>query len=365
MQSSYFSFPSDAESHYYDIIERTSMFRNQPPHEYAGYGGPWVENHFIETFLEKPFLYFNGFIPLFIQWVDLMLNNKLPYVAEILRQILRPNVLYIAVSQSDTGLSYITERHPNILVISSGGYGHIPIPLIKDELPIVGVPEKFKFDISFCGNTKQWGREKILNDIEAEAKRLSISSYIVRWSKTWYTELQETKFTLAPRGYGRRYFVFSVCSLFSSPTLSRKYLHSPNICVLWGFSSFRFSEVIQTGRLPVYIYDDYEWLPYVSTPADISEYSFSLKSDSNVTKFLHVIMNVSSRDYLRRIDKVRELRKLFTYKGVMEQIALFLQDPLGPTGGYLRCTRLPDTEKGWRSRDGRTRRLLTAYETPP
>lgn len=42
-----------------------------------------------------------------------------------------------------------------------------------------------------------------------------------------------TIFNLAPRGFGR--------------------------------ASFRLAEIIQIGRIPVYLYDDYPWIPYEGT----------------------------------------------------------------------------------------------------
>ena len=136
--------------------------------------------------------------------------------------------------------------------------------------------------------------------------------------------MQVSKFTLAPRGYGR--------------------------------SSFRFTETLQIGRLPVYIYDDYAWLPYSSTIADISNYGLSLQSGSAVYSFIQSVKNMTNKEYLKKISKVRELRHLFTYAGVIEQIDFFIKDPLGinnSTSNYLRCTRVPDSEKGWRRRHRR------------
>ena len=45
--------------------------------------------------------------------------------------------------------------------------------------------------------------------------------------------LSNGKFNFAPRGFGRQ--------------------------------SFRFSEIIQLGRIPIYVYDDIPWIPYEGT----------------------------------------------------------------------------------------------------
>jgi hypothetical protein len=47
--------------------------------------------------------------------------------------------------------------------------------------------------------------------------------------------------------------------------------------------------------------------------------------------------------FLEKLKAVEEVRPLYTYAGTLEQIELFIKDPLGPNGGYLRCVRHPKT----------------------
>ena len=107
-----------------------------------------VENHYINYFMDKPFEYFNGFVPLFIQWVDLHAheielidlpadhprNTSIPSMATLmtaLKDWLRTDVIYLVVSQDDQGIgTKLSLLFPNIFVFSAGGYGHVPIPLI-------------------------------------------------------------------------------------------------------------------------------------------------------------------------------------------------------------------------------------------
>ena len=70
--------------------------------------GPWIENQWISTFCcDKPLSVFGPFIPLFIQWVDIgSLSSQLyQHLHQILKSTLRPDVLYISVSQHDQGIS--------------------------------------------------------------------------------------------------------------------------------------------------------------------------------------------------------------------------------------------------------------------
>jgi hypothetical protein len=41
----------------------------------------------------------------------------------------------------------LTAERPNILVLSAGGFGHVPIPLIKGEIPAVEPPETYHRDV--------------------------------------------------------------------------------------------------------------------------------------------------------------------------------------------------------------------------
>ena len=41
----------------------------------------------------------------------------------------------------------LMKHRPNILVLSAGGFGHIPIPLIKGELAHAQIPATFHWDV--------------------------------------------------------------------------------------------------------------------------------------------------------------------------------------------------------------------------
>lgn len=172
-------FPDDAEKHFEELKNITAKFRTSPIHEYAGYSGPWIENIFISHFMDKPLAYFNGFIPLFIQWIDTQIlgNKYFRYMHYELGHALRPDVLYLAISQGDVGLGFIGTNHPNVLVLSAGGFGHVPIPLIKGELSMIERPERYDKDIGFVGNAKQATRSSMFEIISKQAKNHSLSFY--------------------------------------------------------------------------------------------------------------------------------------------------------------------------------------------
>eukprot|EP01041_Mallomonas_annulata_P013410 gene13410-28441_t len=117
--------PTDAEVHYHYLLNVTSSFR-----------GFQVINGRVTM---------ESLIPLFIQWVDIhanefmMLDTNIPPYKSLFSTsegILRTGTLYIAVSQDDEGISRLQQKFPNVISFSVGACGHIPIPLIKDEIPL-------------------------------------------------------------------------------------------------------------------------------------------------------------------------------------------------------------------------------------
>lgn len=310
-------FPDDAEAHFQELKEKTLGFRNYPMHEYANYSGPWLENIFISRFIDKPLSYFQGFIPIFVQWIDaqILRGKHFGNIDRSLAKIIRPDVIYLAISQGDVGLDGMSVNFPNILVLSAGGYGHVPIPLIRSEMEYVE-PGTFTQDLSFFGEVGWRGRRgemltkvKKLVDVYGLNYKQGIGSH-------WASEMQKSRFNLAPSGYGR--------------------------------SSFRFTESIQMGRIPVLMYDDTPWIPYRNTSISVEVFGFiaGLRgSDDTIEIMIQKIQSQSQEDFHRHLKSLKELRKYYTYEGLMIQIEQFMRDPFGENGGYLRCEVFPRSER--------------------
>ncbi len=117
-------FPADAEAHFQHIKDVTEAYRYPPMYVHPdGYKGPWSENIFISNYFNKSLHFFNGFIPLFIPWADSGASIK--YIDAELSAVLRPSVIYFAISWVDEGLAFIGDHYQNIFTISDAGYGHV------------------------------------------------------------------------------------------------------------------------------------------------------------------------------------------------------------------------------------------------
>merc|ERR550534_370077 len=85
------------------------------------------------------------------------------------RGFLRPGFLYAIVSQHDQGLiagnitykEFFGEISENLLVFSEGGYGHVSIPLLKENYAEDRYPyprsrrDDYSHYVSFCGSTEK------------------------------------------------------------------------------------------------------------------------------------------------------------------------------------------------------------------
>ena len=83
--------------------------------------------------------HFGGYVPIFVPWTDLWCSHWYRYprdFIETLRKVLRKDVPYVTVNQNDDGVfgrctESLSEEIPNLLVLSAGGVGHVPVPLLK------------------------------------------------------------------------------------------------------------------------------------------------------------------------------------------------------------------------------------------
>ncbi len=169
-----FEFPLDAREHLDELNSIAKQFRKIPYHDYSQYFGPWVENIWYSHFNASSIENFGGMIPLFFNWVDTQIKGELDVMIDELRKVLRPNVIYITVSQSDRGIHNLQFLFPNVLVLSAGGMGHVPIPLVKGEVPFRPPPKKYQYDVSFFGSDRD-ERHLILTKAIDCAKKIGFS----------------------------------------------------------------------------------------------------------------------------------------------------------------------------------------------
>jgi hypothetical protein len=329
----YLEYPLDAEQHFREIrlaLAPWAQHNAHIVHTAAKYSGPWMENYWISHF-EGLFDeqaangssfaclsdIFGPFIPLFVPWVDHWVTNKHTYPSELvetLRSVLRPNVPYITVSQNDDGLpgrhpNLTMEELPNILVMSAGGYGHVPIPLLKQPEPINNHKpvQNRSLLVSYVGslrNAPNGMRRKVHEKLEKLLTTNETARYQHYYGSDWQKVMADSRFSLAPRGFGR--------------------------------TSYHVMETLQSGLIPVQVYLDIPWVPY----ADLFDtIGFTAKADE-IDDLVDRLETISEDAIRRREQKIVSLRRShFTAEGVLQQIGRFLLQ--GELGSDLRCQALP------------------------
>lgn len=312
----------ELEAHYHSVLVATETLRGHRPHGWAGggedYFGPWIEERWVSDFCcNKSFSNFAPFVPLFVQWMAITDADprRAQWIHRTLRQVLDPRVVYITVSMNDDGILYSldgqsTGLYKNILVLSGGGVGHVPVPLLKQEEPVATRPTRDAMTLSghaplfaFVGtdNKLRPARHSTMHFLESASISLGTRRLLMTGNSrnSW----EAAKFALTPRGMGR--------------------------------AAFSTYEALQRGDVPVYVWDDFEWLPYRSS---FAWHSYRA-TNASLTQMVHELSLVSNSEILKARAHIRSTREThWTYAGLMKQIGALLS---WNGKSDLRCYGLP------------------------
>jgi len=126
---------------------------------------------------------------------------------------------------------------------------------------------------------------------------------------SWRSVMTNSKFSLAPRGYGR--------------------------------TSYHLMEALQMGLIPIQVYIDQSWIPYEHILQNVT---FAV----TISELPGLILELSRKSdaQIERIEaQIERLEEFFTFEGVLNEIQQFMTDPLVSA---LRCDTLPPTSRsGW------------------
>ena len=128
-------------------------------------------------------------------------------------------------------------------------------------------------------------------DTVLNGKKVLSSSVKEQDAALFIEQTLQSKFCLAPRGYGR--------------------------------SSFRFFEAMLLDTIPVYVWDDIEWLPY----QEILDYStFSISISKKELPHLHdILSSISTEMYENMVTTMKKNRHWFTLEGMVDYIVKRIQ----------------------------------------
>lgn len=207
---------------------------------------------------------------------------------------------YFTVVQYDDGPKL---NIPDNTVVYGACDGNIPIPLIyEDKNYTLENMRKKSFNekqilCSFVGNitsnhVQPNVRQEMFNILNNNSNFLLINSG--GWTPSVNKNLQNifiettinSKFALAPRGYGR--------------------------------SSFRFFECFQLGTIPIYIWNDINWLPFKNT-IDYNKLCIVIHV-SKIHDLYSIISSITEEEYNDMLSYYKEVKHLFSLEGMSNQI---------------------------------------------
>ena len=280
------------------IVELGKMFRPGTSHVYPPFkNGRYMEEFAYETLVAQQDDMITELVYLPIFWTNL---QKHPGFAQsrakydiVLDQALKQypkTTRFFTIVQHDDGpqLQLLKDT-----IIFGACTGTIPLPLIyEDKSNRLALLERKEPDLfaSFVGSLTHPVRQRMANAVESRP-------YIVcRMQKAWNVKVPteqadefldltlRSKFCLAPRGYGR--------------------------------SSFRFFEAILMDTIPVYFWDDVEWLPY----KEHLDYKLFSVSISDISKTYDILSGISENRYQEMKLELQKVKHWFTLEGMMEYV---------------------------------------------
>lgn len=275
-------------------------------------------------------------------------------LGKLLAQTLRSDVTYVTVTQRPSGPWLSSALYPSLLartiVISSGGNGHVAIPLLArvfEPLPLAGggasaapggaaVPRygDAPHSLAFFGTPHAGARLNALNVLTAAVPDFLSVGKLPNAPDVWVPRVAAASTIIAaPRGVGA--------------------------------TSFRLYEALQLGLVPLYTFDGANyWLPYqhpgrpagvgaapklITTPAALPPPTIPLPPGAfDWAALAHIVENSALRGWANRSlpgltapgsaegraawERMRAAaaarrEAYFTYVGVMRHIWRFLEDP--------------------------------------
>ena len=285
------------------ILNLPDFFRIPSPDTYPPFkNGRYMEEYFYEYIL-KNINQFNSidyiYIPVF--WTNLQVssdfNSKKEYYNDFLNELYKQydNKQFFTIVQHD---DCVLLNIPKNTIVFGACSGHISLPLIYEDINntlehIVDISKNLI--CSFIGSET--------HSLRTMLKTLSIPNYYI-YIKGWTPNVpindiehfiniaKRSMYTLAPRGYGR--------------------------------NSFRYFECFLLNTIPIYIYDDINWLPY----QDILDYSkFSIIIHEKDISNMETILNSITREkYEKMLFELQNHKHFFTLDYMCSYIIKKLED---------------------------------------
>jgi hypothetical protein len=267
--------------------------------------GLYLEEYFYKKITEENPNLTRKYIP--VKWTNFQIEGWFPSKKEEMQALLDnwvkdnpSNNGYFTLVQYDDGPLL---RLPENTIVYGACSGDIPIPLIYQDInnTLNNIPKRqFKEKQIFCSFVGNITSNHVQPNVRLEMKNsLSNNPNFIfydsgGWTPSVNVDLQKkfvnitlnSKFALAPRGYGR--------------------------------GSFRFFECLQLGTIPIYLWNDNEWLPFKDL-IDYKKLCISLHI-SQINSLQSILEEITEDDYNKMFEYYNEIKHLFELEGMSNKI---------------------------------------------
>lgn len=267
--------------------------------------GLYLEEYFLKKIQTESPLLKRKYIPLL--WTNFQIEGWFGSKKQDMQVELNQ---WIQKNPSDTGYFTLVQYDdgpllslPPDTIVYGACSGDVPVPLIYQDLndTLIRMPKK-KFNekqilCSFVGNITSNHVQPNVREVMKHAIGSNPTFFFFDsggWTPSVNENLQQhfinittdSKFALAPRGYGR--------------------------------GSFRFFECFQLGTIPIYLWNDVEWLPFQNI-IDYSKLCISMHI-SQIHSLESILVSITEEQYNLMFAYYHEIKYLFELEGMSNQI---------------------------------------------
>lgn len=294
-----------------DLIEDplfyTPQYFTYPPFKH----GYYLEEYFLDYMQRhEKILDHTGriYIPAF--WTGMQIEgwfpNEKPRLQTILNKFIEDHpspVGYFTIVQHDDSVMF--DLPPNTVIYGAcSGNPQYAIPLIYQDTrkTLENITKKTYQEkstlCSFVGTTTHPIRTKCYDilrdhpDFEFYMNHAWTNAVGQGSQQNFIQTTVNSKFALAPRGYGR--------------------------------SSFRFYEIFQLGSIPIYVWDDIEWLPYKHI-IDYSKFCISIH-ESKIAELPNILSTIDENKYQDMWKEYEKIKHLFELEYMCKYITGDLEE---------------------------------------
>lgn len=283
------------------ILELGKQFRPATSHVYPPFkNGRYLEEYCYEILLSRKDSIETNVVYIPIFWTNLqnhsgfsVMKSKYQILLSHALKLFPADTQFMTIVQHDDGPQL---QLPNNTMIFGSCTGTIPLPLIYEDTTerLLLEPRCPKTQLaSFVGTTTTHPiRQELLEklgekpDVVWNGKKVWEVAVQKQDADLFMKETLQSYFCLAPRGYGR--------------------------------SSFRFFEAMLLDTVPVYVWDDIEWLPYKDV-LDYSTFAVSI-SKKDLPMLYDILSSISNKTYEKMVENIKKNRHWFQLEGMIEYI---------------------------------------------